>query len=252
MERTMNGPPIGVKRPRRRRGSLGNAVSCKRPEVDGVLFDLDGVLIDSEGLHYRAYAEVLRRFGVEIAASEYGPHWVRTGRGPEYAVERYGLAVTPDELRRLKAPIYRALLRREVQLMPGARGALERLCGRFRIALATNSSAEDTDFVVARFDLADAFDALVTREQYRDAKPAPDAYATAASRLGCRPERCVAVEDAERGVESATRAGCRAVAVPNAFTAADDFGRADRIVGSLDDVTVALLEEVLLEDREGS
>jgi HAD superfamily hydrolase (TIGR01509 family) len=220
--------------------------------VNGVIFDLDGVLIDSEGLHFEAYAQVLRRFGVEISAAEYGREWTHTGRGPEYAVRQYRLPLQPDELRRLKAPVYHDLLRRDVVLMPGARAVLERLRGSFGLALATNSNAEDTAFVLDRFALLPFFDAVVTRAHYDEAKPAPDAYLAAAERIGCAPGRCVAVEDSQRGILSATAAGCRTIAIPHSFTTADDFTAASRVVGGLDDVTVALLEGLLASDAEGS
>jgi HAD superfamily hydrolase (TIGR01509 family) len=220
--------------------------------MNGVIFDLDGVLIDSEGLHHQSYAQVLRRFGVEISIAEYGREWIHAGRGPEYAVERYRLPLQPNELRREKAAVYHELLRREVTLMPGARAVLERLQGRFRLALATNSNADDTSFVLERFDLPAFFDAVVTRGHYEDAKPAPDAYCVAAERIGCAARRCVAIEDSQRGIRSATAAGCRTIAVPHRYTTADDFGAASRLVGGLDDVTVALLEELLASDAEGS
>jgi HAD superfamily hydrolase (TIGR01509 family) len=220
--------------------------------VNGVIFDLDGVLIDSEGLHFESYTQVLRRFGVEISAAEYGREWIHAGRGPEYAVERYGLPLRPDELRRMKAAVYHDLLRREVVLMSGARTILDRLRGRFRLALATNSNAADAGFVLEHFGLLAFFDAVVTRGHYEDAKPAPDAYLAAAARISCRPGRCVAIEDSQRGVLSAAAAGCRTIAIPHSFTTADDFGAATRVVGGLDDVTVALLEELLARDAEGS
>jgi HAD superfamily hydrolase (TIGR01509 family) len=221
-------------------------------DMKGVIFDLDGVLIDSEGLHHESYAQVLRRFGVEVSVMEYGREWIHAGRGPEYAVERYRLPLEPNELRREKAVVYHDLLRREVALMPGARSVLERSRGRFRLALATNSNADDTGFVLERFALRAFFDAVVTRGDYERAKPAPDAYLAAAARIGCAGHRCVAVEDSQRGIQAATAAGCRTIAVPHRYTTADDFGAASRVVRGLDDVTVALLEELLASDAEGS
>lgn len=220
--------------------------------MNGVIFDLDGVLIDSEGLHYEAYARVLRHYDVTISLAEYGREWIHTGRGPEYAVGHYGLPIGPTALRQQKAAIYHDLLRSEVQLMPGVKAVLARLGACFRLAVATNSNAADTEFVLDRFGILARFDAVVTRGQYEDAKPAPDAYLAAAARLACRPVQCAAVEDSQRGVLSASTAGCRTIAIPHSFTSADDFGGASRVVASLDDVTVALLEELLASDAEGS
>lgn len=210
----------------------------------GVVFDLDGVIIDSESLQYRAYAQVLARWGVSVSPEEYGRYWISQGGGPEYASRQYRLPVSGPELRLLKNPIYHELLR-EVSLMPGVVAALGRLGQHFALAVATNSSQVDTAFVLERHRIRGYFAAVVTRESYVDAKPAPDAFVAAAAAIGWPTARCVAVEDSPRGVRAASRAGCRCVAVPHSFTRGDDFSLAARIVGSLDDVTVGLVDELL-------
>src|SRR5262249_36830230 len=174
----------------------------------GVIFDLDGVIVDSEPLQHRAYNRVLERFGVRVEHAEYGREWIAAGRGPEYAVRTYALPVTAEELRRLKDPIYHKLLREEGELVAGARDALARLSAVFPVALATNSSQTDPIFILDRFDRGGFSTAVVTREQYRDPNPAPDASRTAAARLQLAPARCVVIEDAYKGVVAATDAGC--------------------------------------------
>ncbi len=210
-----------------------------------VVFDLDGVLIDSEGLQHRAYAEVLQRFGVRIGVDEYAAHWTATGRGPEYAVKTYRLPVAPRELRALKSAVYHDILRREVALMPGAVQALTRLRARFPLGLATNSNRDDVTFVLEHFDLRRFFGSIVTREDYALAKPEPDAYLAAAAGLQLAPRDCVVVEDAYRGVLAAQRAGARPVAVPNRFTRTNDFALALKVLASLDELTVPVVEALL-------
>jgi HAD superfamily hydrolase (TIGR01509 family) len=210
-----------------------------------VIFDLDGVLIDSETLQYRAYCSVLERFGIRVERDEYATHWIAAGRGPEYVAGRYDLALTPAQLRALKQPIYHDLLRREVKLMPGAAAALARLYPCFPLALATNSGRRDVDFVLEHFDLARYFTAVVTREDYAEAKPAPDAYLTAAARLQSTPPHCLVVEDAHRGILAAHRAGAQVVAVPHDFTRDNDFSLAVRVLNCLDELTAGLVSEIL-------
>lgn len=207
----------------------------------GVIFDLDGVIIDSESLQHEAYNRVLERYGIRVDVAVYGREWIARGRGPEYAVKTFSLPIGPDELRRLKDPVYHALLREKVALVPGAREALARLGEVFPLALATNSNAADTDFVLDRFQLRGYFTAVVTREQYRVAKPAPDAFRAATAALALPPARCVVIEDAYKGVVAADDAGCRCIAVPRTYTLGNDFSRADVIVGSLDEATVELI-----------
>jgi HAD superfamily hydrolase (TIGR01509 family) len=211
----------------------------------GVIFDLDGVIVDSEPLQHRAYNLVLERFGVHVGREEYGREWITAGRGPEYAVRTYALGVTADELRRLKDPVYQALLRAEAGLMEGALEALARLSTAFPLALATNSSGSDTDFILERFELRRFFTAVITREQYAEPKPAPDAFRTAAARLRLAPQRCVAIEDAYKGVVAAADAGCVCIAFPHDYTADNDCSRARVVINSLDDATVELVERLI-------
>lgn len=212
----------------------------------GVLFDLDGVIVDSEELHYQAYQQVLAPLGVRVSREEYGREWIGKGRGAEYAVETYGLALTPEDLRQRRNEAYFHILRKGVSLMPGVVAALERLSPHFALAVATNSNRQDTIFVLEHLAVRRYFTAVVTRDMYARPKPAPDAFLTAARELGLPPGRCVVIEDAFKGVIAAARAGCRCIAIPHDFTRCNDFSAADLVIGSLDEVTVELIKELLV------
>lgn len=211
----------------------------------GVIFDLDGVIIDSEELQYRAYSEVLGRFGVTVSVEEYGVYWIAEGRGPEYAVKTYGLPMAPNELRALRSPVYHEILRREVTLMPGVIEALTRLQACFPLAIATNSNRQDVSFVTELFNLRRFFAAIVVRDDYELSKPDPDAFLTAAERLHAAPHSCLVVEDAYKGIVAAHRAGAVALAVPNRFTRDNDFSLAAAVISTLDELTVDLVEQLL-------
>ena len=215
----------------------------------GVIFDLDGVLIDSEALQYKAYSEVLARFGISVSLEEYAAHWIAAGQGPEYVIRTHGLQMHPDELRALKQPVYHDILRREVALMPGAAAALTRLQPHFPLAVATNSNRQDVSFVIDRFDLQRFFTAVLTREDYRDAKPHPDAFLAAAKRLAVTPGACVVVEDAYRGVVAARRAGTAVVAIPNRFTRDNDFSLATIVLPNLDALSVGIVTQLVTDNR---
>jgi len=217
----------------------------------GIIFDLDGVLIDSEPLQYKAYAQVLGRFGVVVSAEEYGEHWTGKGRGAEYAVTAYGLPMHPDELRAIKKPVYHEILRNEVKLMPGSVEALTRLHKHFPLAVATNSSRTDVSFVMDHLGVRRFFTAIVTRDDYALAKPHPDAFLTAADRLNASPHACLVVEDAHKGIVAAHRAGAAVVAVPHAFTRYHDFSLASVVLRSLDELTVALVRKLLAGHNGG-
>jgi len=213
--------------------------------MPAVIFDLDGVLIDSEHLQYQAYSEVLARFGVRVTRDEYAEHWIAGGRGPEYAVEKFALPLAPGELRELKHPVYHQLLRHQVTSMPGAVAALQRLQPHFALAVATNSNSDDVGFALDHLNLRRFIAAVVVRGDYARAKPAPDAFLTAATRLGVAAAACVVVEDSYRGIVAAHRAGAPAVAVPNEFTRGSDFSLAAAVLGSLDELSVELIERLV-------
>jgi HAD superfamily hydrolase (TIGR01509 family) len=203
----------------------------------GVIFDMDGVLIDSEGLYYRAYSEVLRPYGVTVSQAEYEDYWIAQGTGPEYIVAKYNLPVSPDELRQLRSPLYLRFLETEGTLMPYVKEALSGLAPYFSLTVATNSNREHLDFILRRFDIDRFFPVTVARQDYRGAKPLPDAFLTAAEKLGLPPAQCVVVEDTYRGVMAAANAGMACIAVPNEYTLRNDFSRARLVLPSLAELT---------------
>ena len=212
--------------------------------IRGVIFDLDGVIADTERLQWRAYRQVLREFGVDVGLDEYRRHWIAAGLGPEYACRTYRLPLGPDALRERKALVYRALLQGGVAPCPGAVAALDRLRSTHRLALATNSARVEVDFILERLGVAALFHAIVTREDYVNPKPAPDAVRAAARALGFPPSACVVVEDTERGLRAALAAGAHVVAVPNELTHDNDFTGALCRLAHLDELTAELLAEL--------
>ena len=212
----------------------------------GVIFDFDGVIVDSESLWFRAYGQVLAEFGVSVTHEVYAREWVALGRGPEYACRTFPqITITPDEMRRRRTPLVRDLILAEGELMPHAAEAIAHLADRFPVALATNSEAQVVVPFLEKHGLAARFRALITKECYARAKPAPDAFLAAAAALGLPPERCVVIEDAEKGVIAAHRAGTKCVVVPNDWTQGGNFATADRVLGSLHEATPDLLASLV-------
>ena len=211
----------------------------------GVIFDLDGVLIDSEGLYYRAYSEVLKPYGVTVSQEEYEQHWIATGTGPEYIVAKHDLPVSPDELRKLRSPVYLELLEQEVRLMPHVEQALARLAPHFALTVATNSNRDALDLILQRFGIARFFPVTVARQDYTGAKPLPDAFLTAARKLGLAPAQCVVVEDTYKGVMAAANAGIACIAVPNQYTRRNDFSKADLLLSHLGELSPTVIRTLV-------
>jgi HAD superfamily hydrolase (TIGR01509 family) len=209
--------------------------------IQGVCFDLDGTLADTERLQWQAYRRVLAKHGVDIDLDEYRRRFIAAPGGAEWACDRWRLPIDAATLRARKAAVYRGLITQGVPPMPGARACLERLRGTFGLAVVTNSTRAEAAVVLGPLGIAGLLDAVIVREDYAAAKPAPDAYRTAAAALGRSPAACVAVEDTPRGVLAARAAGMRVVAVPSALTSDQDFTGAARRLETLDALTPDLL-----------
>jgi len=212
--------------------------------IRAVLLDFDGTLVDTERLQWRSYQQALAPFGVSVGLEEYRRHFIRAAGGSDWACRRYALPVAPQELRERKAVAYRALIPGDVQPCAGAPRLLERFRGRLGLAVVTNSVQTEVDAILAHLGWASAFDAIVAREAYERAKPAPDGYLAAAARLGCAARECVVVEDTERGVRAGLAAGMPVVAVPSDLTYDNDFSGCARRLDSLTQLTEALLNEI--------
>lgn len=209
-----------------------------------LIFDLDGTLVDTEPIQWRAYADVLREHGVDVGVDEYRRHWIAVEGGPEYACRTYRLPFDAAELRRRKAIRYRELIAPGVPPCRGARAALERLRPTHRLAIATNTVRAELDHVLTGLGFASLLHATVAREDYAAAKPAPDAYLAAAAAVGVPPAACVVVEDTQRGLRAGLAAGMRVVAVPSALTFDNDFTGAAARLDNLDELDAALLSRL--------
>ena len=203
------------------------------------------MIVDSEHVWDEAREELARERGGRWSADAQrdmmgmsSPEWSR------YMHDVVGLdeppaAISAEVVRRLAA-IYREAL----PLIPGAPEAVRRLAERWPLGLASSSNRELIDLVLELSGLASCFRATVSSEEVARGKPAPDVYLEAARQLGVAPEACAAVEDSENGIGSASTAGMRVIAIPNAVYPPDEsaLARADVVVRSPDDLTVALVE----------
>lgn len=215
-----------------------------RTPARAVLFDLDGVLVDSERLHYRAYSEVLAEFDVAVSPSVYSYRFIELGTGHVWAAKEFDLPISADEVKARKTRILHRLFDAEIALMPDALETVEQLAARYPLAVATNSGRQTLDIVLDRFALRDHFRALCPRETYVGGKPLPDAYLAAAAALDVAPSLCVAVEDSGKGARAAVAAGCRLVVVPHELTEGHDFTGADARLTGLAELRAELLPDV--------
>lgn len=205
-------------------------------DIGAVVFDLDGVLVDSEPVHFRAANRVLRRYGASIS-EEYYRSFIGLGEVVTWEAwrERYGLPPVEQLL-----PIHTEARLEEIAagvpiIDDAARLARQLRASGCRLAIASSSTPPVIDALLIALQLDDVFSVRVSGEdpQVRHPKPAPDVYLAAAARLEMLPSACLAIEDSAVGVTSAKRAGMTCIAVPNRWTADQDLRDADVVLESL-------------------
>ncbi len=218
-----------------------------------VVFDLDGVLVDSEPV----WEQVRRGY-----VADHGGTWpahaqehlmgMNTTEWARYLTE---VAKVDVPLEQVATDVVAEMRRRYTQrlpLVPGALDALARLGRRWPLGLASSSPRTLIDHVVSTSQLAGRFAVTISTEEVGRGKPAPDVYLAAADRLGASPAQCVAVEDSSNGLEAARAAGSGVVALPNVRypPSAAALARADLVMTDLSALTEAALEEMAGHQRE--
>jgi HAD superfamily hydrolase (TIGR01509 family) len=213
--------------------------------IEAVVFDLDGVLLDTE----EVWNEARRQIAVE-----------RGGRWPEnaqrammgmssrewsrYMHDEIGVPDRPEEISAEVVRRLEALYRERLPLFPGALEAVRRIGARWPLAIASSSNRPLIDLFLELTGTGDLFRATVSSEEVPRGKPAPDVYLEAARRLGVSATSCAAVEDSENGIRSAAAAGMRVVAIPNAvFPPSEDaLSLAAAVLSSLEELQPEVIE----------
>jgi len=206
-----------------------------------ILFDNDGVLVDTERLYYQANREILGRAGVTLTDALYVELFLRTARGAWHLL---GGALDDGALAALRAERdrrYEELIAAGDVVVAGATACVASLARRYRLAIVTSSDPAPFALAHARSELLPHFELVLTREHYRNSKPDPEPYLTAVERLGVAPERCLVIEDSERGLRAAKAAGLACWVIPSPLTRDGRFEDADAILEDLAAVSDRLL-----------
>jgi len=215
--------------------------------VRAIVFDFDGVLADSEGIHLRSYQEILAPHGVTLTPEIYCERYL--GFDDEGAFRRiaedYGLLFGDEEIELLmleKTRHLQTLVASSDVLYPGAVRCVERLSVDWPLGIASGALRHEIELMLRGGGLDRAFRFIVATGDTDRGKPAPDPYARAAELHGVAPGECVAIEDSHAGLESARGAGLRTIAITNTYPR--ETLSADRIVDSLDELTVDYLQRM--------
>ena len=216
------------------------------------VFDFDGVIVDSEPLHFRSLRDALRGEGVEITEEDYLEHLLAYDdrEAIRLALEHHGERADParvDRVEALKVETFARLIP-EVPVFEGACDLVRALEKAMPIAIASGARHDEVDAILRGVGLRDAFSAIVGAEDAERAKPDPAPYLEAARRLGARtpglvPADCVAFEDSVPGIASALGAGMKVVGVAHSYPA-EKLRAAHRVVDSLRGVDVPALRSL--------
>ena len=215
--------------------------------IRAVVFDLDGVIIDSEEVWEEVRRGYVAEFGREfLPDTQDRMMGMSTGEWSRHLAEEVGVPRTPDQVAADVLSRMAERYRSDLPLIPGSVEAVRRIGAHFTLALASSSARVLIDQVLATAGLTDAFQVTLSTEEVPRGKPYPDVYLTAAEKLGLAPAVCAAVEDSSNGLRSAAAAGLAVVAVPHGVypPAPDALAKATLVVSDLSGLTVEAIDRL--------
>jgi len=203
-----------------------------------VFWDNDGTLMDTESMFYHLSAEILSRINIHLTKDFYTNHFLKSGGSTFDTARQQGVSEEIiSQLRKEKEQLEQEWLQtKTLPVFPGIREILELLHGKVTMAVVTNSSKNVLDVKFQQTKLAKYFDFSITSDDYTFEKPHPEPYLLAIKQSGFHPSKCVAIEDTEKGVISAKKAGLTCFAIPNEFSAGNDFRLADMVFSSAEEL----------------
>ena len=211
--------------------------------VEAILWDNDGVLVDTECLFFESTRTILATIGIPLSLQQFLHLSMREGRSAfELAIDRGWGREQVATLKRERDLLYSEMLRKQTRVLPGVAETLQELHGRMRMAVVTSSQRQHFDVMHSYTGLVRYFEFVLAREDFRETKPNPEPYLLALERLRMKADNCVAVEDSERGLAAARAAGLRCLVIPNHMTLACNFQGATCVLPGASAVLDALTE----------
>ncbi|MCX8199993.1 MAG: HAD family phosphatase [Candidatus Micrarchaeota archaeon] len=209
--------------------------------ISTVLFDMDGVVSNTEPAHEKADAKILGEYGVRLDSRWKQIKGMRELDVYRKAIEMYNIkGATPEEILAKKIAVF-GMFSEDIKLFSGLHAALGNIKGKYRLALVSSSPKEIVELVVNRFELRKYFEQIITGDDVVKGKPDPEPYLKAAKEMGVSPEECVVVEDSINGVKSAKAAGMKCIAITSSFPREELVGAgADAVINVIIELPVVL------------
>jgi len=216
--------------------------------LEAVIFDMDGVIMDSEPIHYETELEIMKRFGISDYSPEEHAKYVgmRTWDLWTGNIAKYGLDATAEDLTIEGDEAYiHALSEKDFGPIEGLVELLDRIkANGTKMIVASSASRENIKLVLDKFAITQYFEGYVSSQDVKNTKPNPDIFLLAAKALDVTPENCVVIEDAKHGVQAAISAGMLCIGYRNLNSGNQDLSKAHVIVDSHDNIDLKLLEEL--------
>jgi len=217
--------------------------------IKAVIYDLDDLMVNSIGLHEKAWRLLLKEYQADHGALPADLRSSFVGRRIidilQVIKDYFNLPATLEDLYQKRTAIFLALVREKLTPMPGLKASLDFFKDHdFKIALATSAAKSYYQLVLEKFGLEKYFAVIVCGDDVKTGKPHPETYLVACQKLGLPPGDCVVLEDATNGIAAANAAGCKCIAVRNPHTPPQDLGLADIILDSLEQINLALIAEL--------
>lgn len=221
-----------------------------------VIFDFDGIIVDTEQIHYNAFQRVLNPLGLGYSWEEYMDKYIGFDDRDAFreVFRATGKEIKPenlDDMINMKAAFFEQIVRQGVTAYPGVISLLTKLKGNVPLALCSGALRSDILPILDNMAIRDVFDVLVTAEDVKESKPDPQSYILAVKKLAeifpgkdITADRCIAIEDTPAGIASALKAGVSVLAVTNSFTA-DRLTGAVYVTDTLESVTLELLAKLV-------
>jgi len=216
-------------------------------KIPAVIFDLDGVLIDSVGINWCAYNTVLKQdYGVMVASADlYKYVGLTLDTQIRLLSKDFNININPDEFSNKTALIKNKMFQ-ELKPMLGVKELLDKLKkNNIKIAIGTSSNKEQAKLKLTNAGILSYFNTIITEDDVDDPKPSPDVYLKCAIKLGVVPRECIVFEDAPNGIASAHSAHMKCIAIKTPYVAPENLNKADLIVENLTEVDLSVIAKLL-------
>jgi HAD superfamily hydrolase (TIGR01509 family) len=206
-------------------------------KYSAILWDNDGILVETEHLYMEATRRVLASVGFDLTKELFRQHFLQSSQGVWHLALAENPKLDVEALKAQRGELYSELLQTEDILIPGVTDVLEQLKGGFRMAVVTSSRKEHFNIIHERSGLLGYFEFVLASGVYPRSKPDPSPYQMGVEKIGLPHSKCLAIEDSERGLRSAKAAGIDCWCIPSHLTKDSDFSLADRVLDSISRLT---------------